>query len=147
MVCSEAAMIREPMKRLLIVGMFCVCAAQAQAASLTGKRLFEWCISDQRSVAYFHCVLFINGFISGYVAATLLAEKEYKSNELCLPSGLSTSEAAAAFVREWRSVELKKASSMEALKQADTDIALSFLLTQAFPCKKSNQDAGEQGDH
>ena len=135
------------MKRLLIVGMFCVCTAQAQAASLTGKTLFEWCVSDQRSVSYFHCVLFINGFISGYVAATLLAEKEYKSNELCLPSGLSAGEAAAAFVREWRSLELKKGrSSMEALKQADPDVALSLLLVQAFPCKKIQLDTGEQGD-
>lgn len=127
------------MKRLFIVAVFCVCTAQAQAASLIGKTLFEWCVSDQRSVSYFHCVLFINGFISGYVAATLLAEKEYKSNELCLPSGLSAGEAAAAFVQEWRSLELKKErSSMEALKQADPDVALSLLLIQAFPCKESN---------
>lgn len=94
----------------------------------------DWCASDQRSEAYTLCGLYVTGFIQGVYTAVAV-DKEYKSDLLCLPPGVTGTEATAAILRVWRLLEEPRLS---ATMNASPMVAVAFLLGEAFPCKKSN---------
>jgi hypothetical protein len=129
------------MKRFVAAAIFvlgaCVTDANAQASRFTGKDLFEYCTSDQTSVAYFSCVLFIRGFLVGVNLTSTGTGRVSVPNSnmfLCLPNGLNAGLAAAAIVNSWRSIQLTK-GDVGPLEKAEADVVLPTLLMLAYPCK------------
>lgn len=128
------------MRRLLVVlAALSLCTRQIEAQSypFTGKTLFDWCISDQRSDSYLHCLLYIAGFLDGFNVGITPAEGPNNSSVLCLSTKLTPGEAAFVFVREWRSVAANEPSKLDALSQEYSQVALSSLLIATYPCKTS----------
>lgn len=129
------------MKRLLILAVLSLCAGQAEAQSspFTAKALFDWCTSDQRSERYFNCLLYVTGFLNGFNVGITPADGPDNSSLLCLPSALTPADAAYAFVRGWRSsTRGMEPSKLDAVSQEIPQVALSFQLMRAYPCKNSN---------
>lgn len=112
-------------------------AATAKEPAFTGKDLFGWCTSDQRtSAAFFECVLFIRGFLSGvYTATSGTGRISNATVILCLPHGVRSDEAAAAFVQAWRSAQRTGSSSaVNLMMTMEADEVLASLLMKAYPC-------------
>lgn len=101
--------------------------ASAQAFNFTGKKLFDLCSTGGNNAAFFSCLMYIRGFFDGYRA---------REETICFPENLTPGEAAAAFVRVWRSIEAKKgASNMGPVADATSDYAFTALVMAAYPCK------------
>jgi hypothetical protein len=120
-----------------IVLYVCSCGPQvsAQTATFTGKELFELCATSQRSsAAFLSCALFIRGFLAGVLVATSGSGRvgmEKSSMTFCLPEGLTSGEAAAAFVRTWRSIERTKGrSNITTMMTEDADVVLPVVCYQ-----------------
>jgi hypothetical protein len=102
--------------------------ASAQPSGVTGKTLFDLCSSGGNNAAFLTCLMYIRRFLDGYSA---------RETTICLPEGLTTGEATAAFVRVWRSTEAKKgASNMGPVAEASSDYAFTALM-MTYPCKPS----------
>jgi hypothetical protein len=111
---------------------FCVAQANAQSMENKGQTLFDWCISDQRSPAYFHCIILIKGFIAGHVAA--------RNTKFCLPRDLQPIELAAGFVQKWRSLARDNPRGLAIIKEGDdVSVALALVLERAYPCQPVNK--------
>jgi hypothetical protein len=129
------------MKRCLILLAISLCPVRAEAESshFPAKALFDWCISDQRSEKYLNCLLYIGGFLSGFNVGITPKDGEVSSSVLCLPSEITPPEAAHVFVREWRSVTAKmKPENLATVTDEYPQVALTFMLMRAYPCKNSN---------
>jgi Rap1a immunity proteins len=113
---------------------FFICAAtvgQANAqpsGKVTGKMLFDLCSSGGANAARFSCDMYIKGFLDGYSA---------RETKMCFEN-LTVGEAAAAFVRIWRSIEARKgAANMGPVADAPSEYAFTALMMDAYPCKPS----------
>jgi hypothetical protein len=114
-----------------------MCAAQANAQTSDFKHnaltLYEWCTSDQKSLPYFYCILYVRGFVDGIVAAATMPE--VPNTSICVPGeGLPADVAAAAFVSKWRAV-VKQKGGIGPLKETPPEVALTSFLAMAYPCK------------
>jgi hypothetical protein len=131
------------MKRLFILVVCCVCATQAGAQEkpprVTIETLFQLCTGNQESQRYLHgsqlylqCLLYVGGFIDGYMTAEGFADKQQRL--LCLPPGITPKEAAEAFVRVWRS--LNSRPGFDETKDFPFEIALPGFLREAVPVRQ-----------
>lgn len=103
--------------------------ANAQLSDFPGKALFELCSRGGDNAAYLTCLMYIRGFLDGYSA---------RQETICFPEGLTIGEAAAAFVRQWRTIEAKKGTlNMGPLAETSSAYVLTVLMKMSYPCKSS----------
>jgi Rap1a immunity proteins len=122
------------MLRLIpIVSVLLIVQAYAESDRFTGKVLFDLCASSRTSNDFALCTFYVNGFVRGVHTAMATAE-EYQSNVLCLPDGLTTTEAISEFLQKVRSF---KDAELKVVLHNRADLALALAIGAAFPCRKT----------